>query len=223
MKTIVEYLNEFECPFCGKICKNLNSLAQHKRLCPKNPERVESSFVKYNRERDQVWNKGLSKETDERVRKQSETFKTRYNNGEIVHPNTGKHLSDEHKQKLSHARKEFLKKNPDKVPYLLNHSSKMSYPEQYFMELFALYDIPLQYHKQISYYELDFYNDEYKVYVEIDGEQHYQQQSIIRDQKRTEFLEHKGWRGIRIRWAEWQKYSLTEKQNVLKYIKDMLK
>jgi very-short-patch-repair endonuclease len=99
----------------------------------------------------------------------------------------------------------------------------MSYPEQYFMELFALYDIPLQYHKQISYYELDFYNDEHKVYVEIDGEQHYQPQSIIRDQKRTEFLERKGWRCIRIRWSEWQKYSLTEKQNVLNDIKDMLK
>ena len=38
------------CKFCGKECKNKNSLAQHERRCKENPNRVESPFVKFNKE-----------------------------------------------------------------------------------------------------------------------------------------------------------------------------
>lgn len=58
------------CKFCGKVCKNANSLRNHERLCKENPERQESSWVKFNHERG-AWNKGLTKETDERVKKTS--------------------------------------------------------------------------------------------------------------------------------------------------------
>lgn len=51
------------CKFCRKICKNANSLRNHERLCKLNPERKESSWVKFNHERG-AWNKGLTKETD---------------------------------------------------------------------------------------------------------------------------------------------------------------
>lgn len=45
--------------------------------------------------------------------------------------------TEETKQKLSQIRKQYLKDNPDKVPYLLNHYSKgESYPEKYFSECF---------------------------------------------------------------------------------------
>lgn len=65
------------CNYCGKECKNLNSLKQHERLCKLNPNRVESPFVKFNKERDHTWNKGLTKETDDRVKKQGQTFSQR--------------------------------------------------------------------------------------------------------------------------------------------------
>lgn len=39
-------------------------------------------------------------------------------------------LSEETKKKISKSRKKFLDENPHMVPYLLNHSSKMSYPEK---------------------------------------------------------------------------------------------
>lgn len=64
------------CKFCGKECKNKNSLAQHECRCKENPNRIESPFVKYNKERDHTWNKGLTKETDERVNKGANTLKT---------------------------------------------------------------------------------------------------------------------------------------------------
>lgn len=52
------------CKYCGKICKNNNSLAQHEIRCPKNNNRIPCSS----------WNKGKTKETDARVRQQSETL-----------------------------------------------------------------------------------------------------------------------------------------------------
>ena len=42
----------------------------------------------------------------------------------------GRKLSILTKEKISKGRSEFLKKNPDQVPYRLYHSSKISYPEK---------------------------------------------------------------------------------------------
>jgi len=51
--------------------------------------------------------------------------------------------SDETKKKISETRIKYLKENPDKVPYLLNHSRNESYPEKYFNELFNKENIPV--------------------------------------------------------------------------------
>lgn len=59
--------NDFICKFCGKVCKNANSLRNHERLCKENPKRQESSWTKFNKEHE-PWNKGLTKETDERIK-----------------------------------------------------------------------------------------------------------------------------------------------------------
>jgi len=40
--------------------------------------------------------------------------------------------SQETKDKISKSRIKYLMEHPDKVPYLLNHSSRMSYPEKIF-------------------------------------------------------------------------------------------
>jgi len=71
-----------------------------------------------------IWNKGLTKETNESVKRRSDKMAGR--------PSTfkGKHHSKETKDKISKIRIEYLTKHPDKVPYLLNHSSKISYPEE---------------------------------------------------------------------------------------------
>lgn len=66
-----------ECQFCGKICKNRNSLCNHERLCKLNPNRQldGSGLIKYNQEvragMKEVWNKGLIKETSQSVLAQS--------------------------------------------------------------------------------------------------------------------------------------------------------
>ncbi|MBQ8218451.1 MAG: hypothetical protein IJZ79_01615 [Bacilli bacterium] len=60
----------FYCKYCGKECKNRNSLAQHELRCPQNPNRLNCSYPGHT-----AWNKGLTADIDNRVKKYSETLK----------------------------------------------------------------------------------------------------------------------------------------------------
>jgi very-short-patch-repair endonuclease len=142
----------------------------------------------------------------------------------IVSSHTGKPLSDEHKKKISVSRTLYLEKNPDKVPYIINHSSKgPSYPEKYWIELIKKENLNLYYHKRVGIYELDFFNEEVKLNLEIDGEQHYLDTRIVEsDITRNVVLSNLGWKTIRIRWSVWQKLSFMEKQIFIEYIRSLL-
>lgn len=216
---------DYICKFCGKICKNANSLRNHERLCKSNPERQESSWVKFNHERG-AWNKGLTKETDERLKLRGEKLSNNYKNGVIINANKGKHHTEEEKKNLSIKRKQFLKENPDKVPYLLNHHSKGdSYPEKYFKEVLENEKIEYkQNYYQIGYF-LDFAWPDRKLYLEIDGEQHYVDKRIIEhDRVRTANLENEGWTCIgRVRWSNYQKLNKIEKKDFLQKLFTKLK
>lgn len=213
----------FKCRYCGKECKNNNSLAQHEIRCKNNPNRIISPFVEYNKNTKVPWNKGLTKETDSRVLKSSETIKELYRSGKLIPGFAGKKHTEESKKKLSRSMKKFLKENPHMVPYLRNHSSKISYPELYFIDVFEKENIRLKHHLQIGLYQLDFYNEDLKKYVEIDGSQHHLPESIIRDNKRTEYLKNLGWEGIRIDWAEYKTLSYDEKLKIIGSIKEFIK
>ena len=63
---------EFKCRYCGKICKNINSLRNHERLCKLNPNHQEHTGFKYG------WSKGLNKENSEVLKKISETIKAKH-------------------------------------------------------------------------------------------------------------------------------------------------
>ena len=83
------------CKFCNKELKNKNSLVQHEIRCAFNPHRIVSSLEQYNKSEHIVWNKGLTKETSESLRRasiaKSKTMKNRtmnyvfdsHNNDEI--------------------------------------------------------------------------------------------------------------------------------------------
>ena len=82
-------METYICKYCGKLCKNLNSLRNHERLCKSNPNRqiIKSNLIEYNKKRSNgeiiSWNKGLSKSTDERVLKGALTLKEGYASGRI--------------------------------------------------------------------------------------------------------------------------------------------
>lgn len=198
------------CIFCSRECKSTKSLGNHQVRCNVNPDRIPQSAgntgkVGVNRYTKAKRLGKLIVITDEFRKKQSLN-------------STGKQHSEETKKKISIKRIQFLEANPDKVPYLLNHSSKISYPEQYFIDCFLdIVDTGFQYH--INRYKVDFSNIVEKLYLEIDGEQHYSDKKMVaHDIIRTNRLESLGWVGIRIRWAEFQKLSDIEKKEKVKDI-----
>jgi len=93
-----------ECPWCGLnyIDSNNYQKAIHIRWCKNNPDRkhFEESLKSARDTIDTAWNKGLTKETDDRLKQTSETYKRRIKNGKIIPSFLGKHHSDETKQLL---------------------------------------------------------------------------------------------------------------------------
>lgn len=70
-------LDIYNCQYCDKECKNLNSLKQHEVRCARNPERHgHDNLVEHIQQR-----KGSTKETNEIVAKQSAKLKARYAEG----------------------------------------------------------------------------------------------------------------------------------------------
>jgi len=125
---------------------------------------------------------------------------------------TGKKMSDEVKKKISDSRIKYLKENPDKVPYKLNHSSKMSYPEKIFYN--ALVSSKLsgwEYNYQNSVYSYDFAFVKEKIDIEIDGGTHLTEKVKQIDKRRDEFSRQQGWNVVRFTAKE-------VKENVIKCI-----
>lgn len=103
------------CKFCGKPCKNVNSLRNHERLCKLNPNRQVSNFIKYNNEIRNGLRKssnfGKTKENNEDIRRCSETRKRRYETGKIKPGFLGKHHTEETKQRLRSVERNNCRKN----------------------------------------------------------------------------------------------------------------
>jgi very-short-patch-repair endonuclease len=128
--------------------------------------------------------------------------------------NRGRKLSDEQKKKISESRKKYLQENPEMVPYKLNHSSKISYPERYFLRV--LRGFIFQYKVPGTLYEIDFANQERKIAIEIDGEQHYEDRKMVdHDLKRDKILKDLGWKTIRIRWSQFQSLDKDQRKKVI--------
>lgn len=98
--------NNWLCPFCQNIFRTRKLLYEHKKECKLNShENIQKYIIDENGKRklapgSYAWNKGLTKETDERVRKQAETFSTRYKGTDEGKRIFGHTISEEHKQKM---------------------------------------------------------------------------------------------------------------------------
>ena len=64
------------CIYCNRLCKNKNSLAQHECRCNKNQNKVTVVITNSGRSHS-AWNKGLTKDTDNRVAKIGQTYHNR--------------------------------------------------------------------------------------------------------------------------------------------------
>jgi very-short-patch-repair endonuclease len=134
--------------------------------------------------------------------------------GKISSINKGRKMTDEQKKKISEARKKYLQENPEMVPYKLNHSSKISYPERYFLRF--LRGFIFQYKVPGTLYEIDFANQERKIAIEIDGDQHYDDKKMVdHDLKRDKILKDLGWETIRIRWSQFRSLDKEQRKKVI--------
>lgn len=109
-------------------------------------------------------------------------------------------FSEETKLKISKSRKRYLDLNPGKIPYLLNHSSKESYPERLFREKLERENIIgwIQEYP-ILRYSLDFAFLDKMINVEIDGGSHKLSEITKKDTTRDKTLTDLGWKVIRLR------------------------
>lgn len=199
----------FECEFCKKQCKSNVSKNQHSIRCNLNPNRIPIS-------RGNSGKIGKNQFTNSNATVSDETKL------KLSHAGKGRIHSDETKRKISKARIEFLLQNPDKVPYIVNHSSKPSYPEKYFGLIFDHTNVVSQH--RVNRYSLDFANVSEKRYLEIDGEQHYNDARIVEHDKiRCAKLQSLGWIGYRLRWSDYQKLLNDQKESVVCEIKAFMK
>jgi very-short-patch-repair endonuclease len=210
-------MENYICKFCGKVCKNPNSLRNHERLCKLNPNRDERSYQNLIKGHEithhighTAWNKGLTKESDERIKRQGETYSSRYKTGSPEAKALGHVMTEEIKKKISETQK---KNYTGRSRYATAREHRCSYAESYFTECFT--DAVKQLH--VDRYFLDFAWPDIKIYIEIDGEQHYVDHRIVEHDKiRTQRLHELGWRLLtRIRWSEFQKLEQSEKENLV--------
>lgn len=205
---------KFICRYCNSEKKNCNSLHNHERLCKENPNRqityLEKNIKTIKHSNQFIKAKEKGEKIESKLKGRESTFK-------------GKHHSEETKRKLSNIMKEKIINGEFIAPYKRNHSSKVSYPEQYFMDV--LKDLPVKYNYQVGLYQLDFAIPEKMIYVEIDGEQHYVDKKIVKhDVERTKKLSDLGWICLRrVRWAEYSKLSQNEKELFCEELKNELK
>ena len=210
-----EETNLYICPECGKEFSKYGIKSHFWRNHTEEGRKFDpnTGYIKGTRV---AWNKGLTKETDERVRKYGLTTSERYRNHINTPPSLGKTQSEETKKKISDSRKKYLLEHPEKVPYKLNHSSKQSFPEKFFETVFINNELVFEKEFYANGYWLDFcFNKTF--YVEIDGDQHYLDKRIVEHDKiRTEKLSELGFNCIeRVRWSEFQK---LDKENQKEYI-----
>lgn len=211
---------EFICKYCGKQCKNKNSLAQHEIRCKENPNRliIISNFIKYSEKRRKLNIKSENQYTKAKRLGLSKPELSEETKNRLRELNKGRKVSEETKQKISNTQKNNYKGG--KCCWSTAVEKRLSYAEQYFIPIFN--DAKLHYH--VNRFFLDFAWPDKNIYLEVDGSQHkYDKKVVLHDIERTEILKNDGWTLItRIYWPDFVKLSFEEKEIFIKDIKEKI-
>lgn len=158
------------CIYCNKVYKDRGNLAKHEKYCELNPNKSLKSnpFVieGFNNKGRKAWNKGLTKETDERVLKNSESVSKHFK--EFGGTFKGKHHSVETKHKISLSKRGNNYGNRSKKGYYKNFYCDSTYELVYV--IYCL-DHQIGIKRCDTYYEYE-YNGSKHLYFpdfEIDG------------------------------------------------------
>jgi len=185
------------CPYCNKLF-SISGIKNHISI-KHEKTRIAPMFEK------EPWNKGLTKETDERVKKSAELILKAINSENFVPYFKDKHLSINHKQKISESMKLAHEEGRAWNIGKSRWNNEQSYPEIFFEKVINNEFENKEYIKEypISIWSYDFAWPKIKRLIEIDGEQHkrfeiYQE----RDIKKDNYAKTLGWKILRIEWKE---------------------
>lgn len=183
------------CKYCGRECKNKNSLTQHEIRCKENPNRIDTSYVS------NIWKEYNS---DIRSGKRTKTYTNQYTKAElmnldkpIVSESTrlklsniwkGKKHSEESKQKISKSIKNAIINNPESYSSsnINGRIKKKEYNGNVFdssweVKVVKVLDehnvkwikpingIPYEWNNSIHLYFPDFYIPSVDMYIEVKG------------------------------------------------------
>jgi very-short-patch-repair endonuclease len=145
------------------------------------------------------WNKGLTNETDERVKRGSSRMSFAL---------TGKKreaLSIEHKKHISDGMKRAQKEGKAWNIGMSRWNNQPSYPEIFFMKVIENEFNDKEYKREFRFhrFSLDFVWEHRRKCIEIDGKQHEEsEEQKKRDKRKDELLVKEGWEFIRIKWSD---------------------
>lgn len=226
-------MNEFICHYCGKICKNKNSLIQHEIRCKENPNRISTTFNSGNFVRD----KGILDKVKahyqkcncsfcgrEFSRKESKTFHEKYCQ---KNPNRiqckGHPCSDEQRSKISEGMKKAHAEGRAHNIGQCRWNNEPSYPEKWFMEMSLNEGIDQNYTREQPFHKfsLDFAWLDSKKVLEIDGEQHERDtKQKLRDLEKDSLLLKEGWKELRVSWSDVCKNTKVWIEKIKKFINE---
>lgn len=177
-ETFITKDNNITCEFCGKVCKNRNSYAQHKIRCRYNTNRINVYHDNFNTFGHVAWNKGLTKETNESVRltgkNVSKTLHEKISNGWKPYFATNDYWTLEKRLQLSETKKQFYKEHPEKHPNrIVCDRNRRTYIEQVAYDWLVENKIEFKEQYQTEFNGslrfVDFYVPRYNLFIELDG------------------------------------------------------
>lgn len=174
---------DWKCATCGKVFRTKREMQEHYRS------------DHYDGKPCQAWNKGLTKETSELVRHNSESvskaMKKLFSEGKI---DAHKMWTPKRRKEQSERKKKLYQTHPELHPNrrVANNRTKMTYPERVAYDWLVLNGIEFkhQYHYRTDKFNryVDFYCESKSMFIEIDGK--YWHDPKVDAQKDNDALEH---------------------------------
>jgi very-short-patch-repair endonuclease/ribosomal protein L37AE/L43A len=196
---------KYRCPECGKEYSKAGIGTHIWRSHGTGQDHKSMTIAKKNGKKIVAWNKGKTKETDERLRKQGQTYSKRVKEGIIIPSQTGIPVTEETKQKISESMKLAHEEGRAWNIGMSRWNNEPSWPEQFFMTVIENEFDDKEYSREYSVgvFAIDFAWPHKKTAIEIDGSQHkrfkeYQE----RDERKNKKLKDEGWKVLRIPWIE---------------------
>lgn len=187
-----------KCEKCNLETNNGGCFAKHKKSCDKVNENLDKIIEEYKNGKSMksiIVEYKVSFNLINRIFKKSNIHIR--NKEEAPKGNGGHRHTEETKIKMSNSRKKMLKDNPEKHNWKLNNKFKSVPCENFKKKLnsMSIHYIPEMTISDDRFFSIDIALPEYKIGIEINGNQHYENDGSLKEyyQHRHDYIESLGW------------------------------